>query len=83
MKYGCNITDVFRKYNQDIKGPSICVSQETDAKKSWLNVAEPGGDSTYVPNTTYQYKYQYTLTNLLNDDQFDSFNINSNNKATL
>ena len=40
------IADVFRKYNPDLKGPSICVSQYTNAKKSWLNAAEPGGDSS-------------------------------------
>jgi phospholipase B1 len=37
------LPNIIRKFNPELKGFSLCFSQETSATKSWFNVAKPGG----------------------------------------
>ncbi|KAK2170678.1 hypothetical protein LSH36_1g12015 [Paralvinella palmiformis] len=60
------LTTVFQKYTPDLKGKSVCVSQETNEKKSWLNVAEPGGDSSDMP-----YQAQLIVDRCKRDERID------------
>jgi len=39
------LADIFRKFNPQVKGYSVCQSSEDNVDKSWFNVAQPGGTS--------------------------------------
>lgn len=44
------LPNIVRKFNPDVKGWSICQSQESNADKSWFNVAKPGGTCDDMPS---------------------------------
>jgi phospholipase B1 len=43
------LVNFLRKFNPDIKGYSHCPSTRDNLERSWLNVAEPGGDNRDMP----------------------------------
>jgi len=44
------LPNIIRKFNPQVKGYSVCQSQEDNVDKAWFNVAQPGGTCDDMPS---------------------------------
>lgn len=60
------LTNFFRGFNPDVKGYSVCQSTRDNVARSWLNVAEPGGDNRDMPTQS-----NMIVERMRNDERID------------